>query len=79
MVAVVGSVLDQLGSAYEAAKGKGGVDGDGNLNEESVGALRDDVYAIVVAEYDNCRGIVASNVGGLVHFLDMMMAPEDDA
>ena len=43
LIAVICSVLDQLGAAYESAKGKGGLDGSGNLNEESVEALKEDV------------------------------------
>lgn len=43
LIAVICSVLDQLAAAYETAKGKGGLDGSGNLNEESVEALKEDV------------------------------------
>ena len=65
--------------AYEAAKGKGGLDGSGNLNEESVEALKEDVFAIVTGEYAKTEALIRNQVGGFVHFLDVMMAPEESA
>lgn len=109
LVAVIGSVMEQLSQAYEAAKEKGGLDGAGNLNEESVEALKEDVrtarssshhalrlgatrnqadesaalrlqvFAIVTGEYAKTEALVRNQVGGFIHFLDVLMAPEHTA
>ena len=76
MVDTIGVVLDALLTAYDEVKAKGGIDGDGNLNEDSVEELKEEVFKVVQTEYNNVFMKVSNQVGGFVHFLDMMMAPE---
>lgn len=76
MVDTIGVVLDALLAAYDEVKAKGGIDGDGNLNEDSVEELKEEVFKVVQTEYNNVFMKVSNQVGGFTHFLDMMMAPE---
>ena len=36
------------------------------------------VFAIVTGEYAKTEALVRNQVGGFIHFLDVMMAPEDN-
>ena len=36
------------------------------------------VFAIVTGEYAKTEAMVRNQVAGFIHFLDVMMAPEDD-
>ena len=42
-------------------------------------ALKEDVFAIVTGEYAKTEALIRNQVGGFVHFLDVMMAPEESA
>ena len=43
----IGSVIDCIAELYDKAVSSGAVDGDGNLNEDGVIALKEDVRATV--------------------------------
>ena len=51
MIDAVSGLLDRLLASYDEVKEKGGVDGNGNLNEEAVEEMQEIVYGHVEAEY----------------------------
>lgn len=78
LVGCIGALIDQVARIYEEVKSDGGVDGDGNINTESLETLQERVAEAVATEYAGAFLMVSDNVGGLVSVLDKMMAPGED-
>ena len=47
LATTIGSVIDSVAELYDKAVSSGAVDGDGNLSEDGVTALKEDVRATV--------------------------------